>query len=94
MACRSIASSNACRSSGFSSSLWLASCCGLELMMKSSNATPGLDRTTKCAALRVATEVGGTTSTPSSWLLFSAVIIASVVWKNCRPNPSMCGLGP
>ena len=66
-ACRSIAWSNACRSSGLSSSLWLACCCGLELMMKSSKATPGLERTWKWAALSVATEVGGTgTSTPSS----------------------------
>ena len=47
--------------------MWLACCCGLELMMKSSKATPGLERTWKWAALSVATEVGGTgTSTPSS----------------------------
>ena len=66
MACRLIAASNACRTSGFISSLWLASCCGLALMMKSSNTTPGLDGTTKWAPLSVATEVGVTVSTPSS----------------------------
>ena len=64
-------------------------------MMKSSKVVLGVERTTKPAALSVATEVGGTgTSTPSSWWLLSAVIIASVVPKNCRPKPSMCGFGP
>jgi hypothetical protein len=64
-------------------------------MMKSSKESPGLDRTMKRAFLSVATEVGATgTSTPSSWPLLSAVISASVVWKNWSPNPSMCGFGP
>ena len=55
--------------------------------MKSSKVMPGVERTTKWAALSVATEVGGTgTSTPSSWLLLSAVIIASVVCEELQPE--------
>jgi len=51
-----IAASNACRTSGFTSSYgWLPA--RLALMMKSSNTTPGLVGTTKWAALSVATEV-------------------------------------
>jgi hypothetical protein len=63
-------------------------------MMKSSNALPEVERTTKPDDLRLETAVVGTDSIASSWLVFSASIIASASSKNSRPSPWMRGFGP
>src|ERR1022692_531213 len=92
--CRSVAYSIASRTAGLSSSRCVV-LSGLVLMMKVFIDSDGVVVRTNPARFSAATAVGGVYSPmKSTWLSFSAWIIASSLEKNCSPKPSMCGLGP
>src|ERR1022692_3069763 len=91
--CRSVAYSIASRTAGLSSSRCVV-LSGLVLMMKVFIDSDGVVVRTNPARFSAATAVGGVYSPmKSTWLSFSAWIIASSLEKNCSPKPSMCGFG-